>query len=112
LCRFLGRWRGASCDGSALARVREAPKHEIAGCRAQVVPPVLWGFEPGAGAVATGLGASRRCCEAGSMTRLRIRDGLFGLSRAIGSGEQQNTSAAGRALFLPDGADRFLEAML
>jgi hypothetical protein len=46
------------------------------------------------------------------MTRLRIRDGLFGLSRAIGSGEQQNTSAAGRALFLPDGADRFLEAML
>jgi hypothetical protein len=79
---------------------------------AQVVPPILWGFESGAGAVAAGSGASRRCCEAGSMTGRRIRDGLFGLSRAIGSGEPPNTSAAGRALFLPDGADRFLEAML
>jgi hypothetical protein len=78
---------------------------------AQVVPPILWGFEPGAGAVAAGSVASRRCCEADWMTGLRVRDGLFGLSRAIGSGEPPNTSAAGRALFLPDGADRFLEAV-
>jgi hypothetical protein len=78
---------------------------------AQVAPPILWGFESGAGAVAAGSGASRRCCEAGSMTGRRIRDGLFGVLRAIGSDEPQNTSAAGRVLFLPDGADRFLEAM-
>jgi hypothetical protein len=45
------------------------------------------------------------------MTGRRIQEGLFGVLRAIGSDEPQNTSAAGRALFLPDGADRFLAAM-
>lgn len=40
---------GACGEAATVARVAEAPRHEIAGFGAQAVPRVLWGFEVCAG---------------------------------------------------------------